>query len=255
MVCAVPHALVSPASNYERWYEHFLRNRQTGSPLPWDDSCQLSTAERALVARSIQQFQLGEWANGRGLRQRASSNPCFAADRFFQAALDLFIQEEQGHSALLGRFLDREQIPRLKDDPIDHVFRRLRKMAGLEACVTVLVTAEMLALPFYRALRDATRSNLLRCICLQVLRDEAHHLKYQALTLRLLQRPISAGGRAIRLVLHSALFDGTALILWRQHRAVFRAAGWNFHRFWREAHRGFARLQRMIFAEFASPAL
>src|SRR4051794_29874464 len=100
--------------------------------------------------RSVQQFQLGEWARGRGLKRRAAAHAGLAADPWFLPALDLFIAEEQGHSASLGRFLDHERTPRLAAHWVNQVFRRLRKCAGLEFCLLVLATAEVLAMPFYR---------------------------------------------------------------------------------------------------------
>ena len=198
------------------------------------------------MAHSIQQFQLGEWARGRGLKRRAAAHPALAADPWFLPALELFIAEEQGHSGILGRFLDRERIPRLKKHWIDVVFRRLRKLAGLEVCAMVLATAEVLAIPFYQALRDATRSRLLRSICVRILCDEAAHLEYQALTLGLVRRPASERSRQTLSLCHSTLFHGTALLLWQQHRRVFRAAGWDFRRFWNDSRRVFARLERRI---------
>lgn len=246
MTSLMPGPPVSNLSPYERWQRHFLRNRHAGGDLPWQDTSRLNPAERRLVARSIQQFQLGEWARGRGLMRRASSHPVFAADPWFVAALELFIGEEQGHSGILGRFLDHEGIPRLKNNWLDAIFRRLRKLAGLEACVTVLVTAEVLAIPFYQALRDATSSRLLRSICMRVLCDEAAHLNYQALTLGLIRRSMCRRVRSIHALGHSVLFHGTAAVLWQQHRRVFRAAGWSFRRFWMDARREFARFQRRI---------
>src|SRR2546428_4179361 len=204
---------------YERWYWHFLEKRDSPCALPWHDSYLLCAAERRLVARSIQQFQLGEWARGRGLVRRASSHSLFATDSRFLPVLELFIAEEQGHSSILGRFLDREGIPRLTSHWLDRVFRRLRKLAGLEVCATVLVTAEVLAIPFYQALRDATRSHLLRSICIRILFDEAPHLNYQALTLGLVRRPLCNKARGIRFLCHSILFHCTALLLWQQHHS------------------------------------
>ncbi len=236
----------SADSFYERWHRHFVANRAGPSSLPWYDSLRLSPAELRLVGPSIQQFQLGEWARGRGLRRRAAAHPTLAADPWFLPALDLFIGEEQGHSHILGRFLDRERIPRLEKHWIDGVFRRLRKLAGLEVCAMVLATAEVLAIPFYQALRDATRSRLLRSICVRILCDEAAHLNYQALTLGLVRLPLSDRARKVRARCHSILFHGTALMLWQQHRRVFRAAGWDFRTFRSDAHRVFAHLQSRI---------
>jgi hypothetical protein len=242
-------ALLSPASrasSYDPWHQHFLRNRGAAHAFPWSESPHLTAAERRLVARSIQQFQLGEWARGRGLMCRAAAHPALAADLAFLPALQLFIAEEQEHSHLLGRFLDREHIPRLQAHWIDGVFRRLRKLAGMELCAMVLVTAETLAIPFYQALRDATHSTLLRAMCVRILCDEAAHLRFQALTLGLIRRSLSKRARAVRALAHSALFHGTALLLWQQHRRVFCAAAWTFHRFWNEAGREFALLEHHI---------
>jgi hypothetical protein len=231
-------------SPYEHWRRHFLENRNAARALPWHDSYRLSPAERRVVARSIQQFQLGEWARGRGLRRRASAHPALAADPSFLPALELFIAEEQDHSLMLGRFLDREAIARLRRHWLDGIFRRLRKLAGLEVCTMVLVTAEVLAVPFYQALRDATRSPLLRAICVRILCDEAAHLHYQALTLGLIRAQLGSGIR--RSLADPLLFHGTALLVWQQHRRVFRAAGWDFRRFRRDSRRTFALLQLRI---------
>jgi hypothetical protein len=166
------------SSLYEPWYWHFREKRDMPCALPWHDLNLLGSAECRLVARSIQQFQLGEWARGRGLVRRASLHPVLSTDLWFLPSLELFIAEEQHHSQMLGRFLDRENIPRLGGHWIDSTFRRLRKLAGLELCAMVLVTAEVLAVPFYQALGDATGSPLLRSICVHILRDEAAHLHY-----------------------------------------------------------------------------
>jgi len=242
----MPPAAVSVTSPYEWWYRHFLENRDGPCDLPWHDRYQLSEAERRLVARPIQQFQLGEWARGRGLLRRASAHSVFANDPRFVPALELFIAEEQGHSSILGCFLDREGIPRLTSHWLDRVFRRLRKLAGLEVCATVLVTAEVLAVPFYQALRDATRSPLLRSICMRILCDEAAHLNYQALTLGIIRRPLCERARVVRTRFHSILFRCTSMLLWQQHYRLFHAAGWDFGRFWKEARGQFVRLQLRI---------
>jgi len=239
-------SLLSIASPYERWYRHFRHGCDQPSDLPWNDARPLNPAERLAVSKAIQQFQLGEWARGRGLVRRASAQLELCSDPWFLPALEFFIGEEQRHSDMLGRFLDREHIPRLTSHWLDGAFRRLRKLAGLELCAVTLVTAEVLAIPFYRALRDATRSPLLRAICVRILCDEAAHLDYQALTLGLVRRPLREPARAIRSVLHSALFYGTALLLWGQYRRVFLAAGCTFQRFWTEACRSFAFLDRRI---------
>jgi hypothetical protein len=89
----MPPAAVSVTSPYECWYRHFLENRDGQYTPPWHDRYRLREAERRLVARPIQQFQLGEWARGRGLLRRASAHSVFANDTRFVPALELFIAE------------------------------------------------------------------------------------------------------------------------------------------------------------------
>ena len=67
-----------------------------------------------------------------------------------------------------------------------------------------------------------------------------------ALTLGLIRRRLGLRTLAIRAACHAALFHATALLVWLQHGAVFRAAGWNFRRFWADSQRGFRRLQARI---------
>jgi rubrerythrin len=230
-------------SDFAYWHRHFLAAPDT---LPWDHPCKLSEPERGIIASSVQQFQLGEFARGRGFLRRAAAHPVLGTDPWFVPALERFIAQEQEHSAMLGRFLDREGIPRLRAHWVDQVFRRLRKLAGLELCAMVLVTAEVLAMPFYRALGEATRSSLLRAICGKVLEDEAAHLRYQAVTLGVIRGRLGSAARAARTWFHKVLFSGAALILWEQHRRVFRAAGVGFRRFWQDAGREFEALQDRI---------
>src|SRR5882762_7182661 len=114
-----PSTLFAPAlatSCFERWYRHFLDKGRATDSFPWREPYRLSAAERQTVGRSIQQFQLGEWARGRGFKRRAACHSVLSADRWFLPTLELFIAEEQGHSGMLGRFLDQEQIPRIAND-------------------------------------------------------------------------------------------------------------------------------------------
>jgi hypothetical protein len=107
----------------------------------------------------------------------------------------------------------------------------LRGLAGLELSLTVLVTAELIAVPYYRALRGATGSPILKLICTRILEDEASHLKFQA---SMLARAVSARPATLRRTLrelHRLFLLGTILVVWAEHRAVFEAAGYRFRRF------------------------
>jgi len=228
------------------WLEYFRSNRNAGGLLPWQTSDRLTSQERACVAASIQQFQLGEGSAGAGFLRRGAAYARVTGDAAFVPALDLFIQEEQLHSGWLGRFLDLEGIPRLQKHWVDRVFRRLRGLAGLELCVAVLVAAEAIAIPYYRALRDATGSPLLRAICNHVLHDEEAHLGYQGLTLSRFRRG------PMKLWAHRAFLSITVAVVWMEHRRVFDRAGYDFSGFYAETFEAFTCVENCTTPAFAT---
>lgn len=211
------------------WLRYFRANAAEPS-LPWDDSYRLSGAERVAVIESIQQFQLGENAEGRRLLQRAD-----ATDPEFAQTLRLFIKEEQRHSALLGRFLAMQGAACLRRHWVHGAFRWVRGLAGLELRMRVLATAEVLAIPYYTALREATGSPLLRSICGRILSEEAQHLRFQAFTFARLGFGRPALARRIAGLGHRLFLMATTLLVWIEHRPVFRAGGYSLGRVWRQS--------------------
>ncbi len=212
------------------WLRYFRAN--SAEPwLPWDDGYRLSGAERTVVIESIQQFQLGENAQGRRLLERARAHAQIL-DARYEAALRLFIQEEQRHSSFLGRFLASQGERCLARHWVHALFRRLRGFAGLELRMRVLATAEVLAIPYYTALREATGSMLLRSICTRILEEESEHLRFQAFTFGRfgLRRPRLM--RSFVRAAHRWFLMATTLLVWMEHAPVFRSGGYSLARLW-----------------------
>jgi len=212
------------------WLSYFTLNTLEPA-LPWRDACRLAPREMAAVARSIQQFQLGENSEGRGLLRRAREYGARSGDAHFPEAVALFIQEEQRHSRLLGCFLELNSIPCLGRHWVDSLFRRIRALAGLELCMRVLATAEIIAVPYYTALGKATVSPLLAAICTNILADEAAHLEFQGFVFALVAQGRAGWRQRAVGALHSLFLSGTALVVWQQHGSVFRAAQVSFGAF------------------------
>jgi hypothetical protein len=240
---ALPLSSSTTASDH--WIDYFHRNALEPD-LPWNDGTSLSGAERWAVVRSIQQFQLGEGASGARLLRFAHHFCERTGNAAFLAALKLFLKEEQRHSEILRRFLVHERVPCLPRHWVHGIFRWLRGLAGLEPCLKVLVTAEILAKPYYAALRDATRSRLLGSICQRILEDESAHLRFQAFAIRQLQQSRPAFLNLFIKMLHVAFLLGTATVVWVEHRRVFQSAGRTMHQFWAEALREFDLLYRPV---------
>jgi hypothetical protein len=218
------------------WCSRFRANRLTADELPWADAYELASHERSAIQHSIQQFQLGEGSNGKRLLKRGLEHARATRDLDFLRALHFFVKEEQRHSSYLLRFMQAQKIPALRHHWVDSVFRVLRGLAGLELSLRVLVTAEIIAIPYYRALRDATNSPLLKAMSTRILADEAAHLRFQASMLsRLAPRRWAAMDWLIAKV-HRVFLTGTSLIVWLGHRPVFLAAGYTCRQLLLEAH-------------------
>jgi len=228
----------------QTWRKHFLDNSLAERHLPWNNPYKLSAHERAVAESSIQQFQLGEGSQGRRLLKRGIRFSHRAKDRYFSRALYLFIKEEQLHSAHLLRFMDQQGIPPVSRHWVDSVFRQLRGLAGLELSLRVLVTAEIIAVPYYRALGAATKSPLLRALSSRILADEVAHLRFQASMLRRMALGrLSPIARAVS-HMHRTLLIATVCVVWREHGSVFEAAGYRFRRFLKESLSEFIALDR-----------
>ena len=217
----------SPERTSYDWIEYFYKNAPE-PVLPWSDAQRLSGAERVAVARSIQQFQLGENASGDRRIFKAQQFAASRGDRGFVPALRLFIREEQRHSRILAQFLGLEGLGCMQRHWVHAMFRSIRGLAGAEMCLQVLATAEVIAKPYYAALRDATGSKLLRQICELILREEGVHLRFQAFAIS--QFRLGRKVFAQRVVKHAHLLFllCTAGIVWLEHSSVFRAAGRSF---------------------------
>ena len=198
------------------------------------------------MAPSLRQFQLGENSEGRHLKARAAEFQASHGVAQLVDAMQVFIQEEQRHSAALARFLQNEGIPLLAHDPLDAAFRWLRNLAGFELAVTVLCTAECIAVPYYTAVREATRSELLKRICTNILRDEALHLCYQGNVLGLCSRGRGFWRESIARTLHRLLLLGAGCAVYAQHSKLFRAAGMPLDTFLGQSFQALGQIEQRI---------
>jgi hypothetical protein len=244
-----------PPHTSAAWRDYFRTNAESLLEIPWEWGVTLSDAERHAIATSVQEFQLGESSEGKHLMTRAIHHAADTGDVAFIPALRLFIAEEHRHARDLGRVMDLAGIPRVGRTWPDTVFRWLRRGAGLELSVAVLITAEIIAKVYYLALRQATHSPVLRRLCVQILNDEAQHVRFQAERVAILRRGRSRLSLALRRGVHQGFLVGTCLVVWQRHRRAFRAGRYSFTRFWSHTWMEMGEvLRRMDPASYAWPA-
>jgi hypothetical protein len=205
-------------TKYSAWLHYFQHNSWSLPEFPWSNDAQLSPADRDLLALSLPQFQLGENSEGSGLLRRAARLDVPS----LHSAMQLFIREEQRHAAVLGRFLDQEQIPRLREHWVDALFRRLRSLAGFELMTIILTCAECIAVPYYTAVLEATPNPLLRAIAARILRDEAFHLEFQAENAALCSSLRSDAFRLLTCLAHLFLLAAACVGVYCLYRQLFQ---------------------------------
>jgi hypothetical protein len=213
------------------WHDYFLRNQTQGGAINWDAPDRLTGEERARMAKSIAAFQLGEYSEGKGLMKAATAFAHQHGCPDLIAITKLFIGEEQQHAMLLKRFMDRHQIEPLKKNWADAIFRRLRKNVGFELSVSVLITAEIVSLVYYEALRRGSGSDLLKQICDKILADEIRHTEYESALLNHLRERRPAIIRKLIAWLHQFLLIGTTAAVCLSHRRVLKSGGYTITRF------------------------
>jgi hypothetical protein len=221
------------------WGEHFRRNAIDQLDIPWHDAIRLSDDQRRILIRSLQDFQLGENSDGRNGLARAAAYGQRIGDPHYAETMRLFFAEEKRHAAYLARYLQIQDEPLIARSWTDFVFRRVRRLMGLETLLTVLLSVELITEVYYRAIRNATRCPTLRAICDQILRDEERHVQVHVERFALLGK----GRWRIRVALHRIIwrcfFAGTCLAAWLKHRQAFRLGGYGLRAFWGEAWRRF----------------
>ena len=212
-------------TNLRVWLNHFEYHAEQPRGAPGGSLNALRQEERRLIARSIATFQLGEQSDGSGLLRAACRFAAVHGDELLPRITELFIREEQRHARLLREFMDEHGIRARSRHWSDAIFRRLRRLAGFELYLHVLITAEIIGNVYYHALESLTGCQRLRVLCRTLIADELAHIGYESDLILELRARKPAPLRPLIRLLHRGLFCGAACAVWISHRGVLRRAG------------------------------
>ncbi len=218
---AVANHWITRQTHFARFLNDYEQRSEWLPDFPEPPVCDPSASEAELAA-SVAIFQLGESSEGRTLKRQGFRRVMDTGDWDYLETLQLFIKEEQQHAAWLGKWLDRHHFLRLKSHPTDHFFRALRHLFGLELSLITLCTAEILAVPYYRAVMQLTSDPYLKAVCKKILKDEARHLRFQqAAIAHFLGKQNRLMRFLARVYAHLAL-EGAVLLVHLEHRKVWQ---------------------------------
>jgi hypothetical protein len=101
----------------------------------------------------------------------------------------------------------------------------------LDLCITVLVTAELVANVYYAALHEATQSPCLRALCRQILHDEDAHIRFQCGQLAMMRARWSGWRQLLAVHIHRLFMLVTLIVVWTQYKRTFLRGGYSLWRF------------------------
>ncbi|MFJ7966331.1 ferritin-like domain-containing protein [Streptomyces sp. NPDC096324] len=205
---------------FAKWTKHFEdereRRRAQGDP----DWGQGATLHRAVWA-GIQRFQVGEDGDGANLVGKADQ----AGDADYGQAVRLFVAEEQNHARLLARLLAAGDVPTLNGHWSDAAFVRLRRLMGLRMELLVLMIAEVVALRYYRVLRDGTDDALTTDVAARILSDERRHVPFHCERLHASLADLPRAVRRPVMTLWRLLLLAVSLVVAVDHGPALRRLG------------------------------
>lgn len=213
----------------KNWIEHFRANALQ-KRVNWALKPTITEQEIAVILRSLQAWQLGETSEGKNLILASEKYAKTIGDPFYVDAVMLFIKEEQKHGDNLGRYIDSIGMARVRKDWGDTLFRRVRYLnTSMEMWTLAVIVVESTAQIFYQSLNDATRCELLKQICGDILIDEAYHITFQTERLAMIFDYKHIREKNIRRLFYKPFFYFTSVLVWFAHRRIFKAGGNTFN--------------------------
>ncbi|MFJ4466963.1 ferritin-like domain-containing protein [Streptomyces sp. NPDC089424] len=209
-----------PTADFAKWTRRFEdereRRREQGDP-DWGQGATLHPA----VWAGVQRFQVGEDGDGDNLVAKADE----AGDRDYAEAVRLFVAEEQNHARLLAGLLAAGGVPTLSGHWSDTVFVELRRLMGLRMELLVLMIAEVVALRYYRALRDGTDDPLTSDVAGRILADEQRHVPFHCERLHASVAELPRPTRRPVMSLWRLLLLAVSLVVAADHGPALRRLG------------------------------
>ncbi len=202
-----------------QWLSYF-RAHKLREP-SWESTDSLPLPIGAIA--SLHDFQRGEKSEGHHFSKLADKYAEDNHDPAYAASVRHLIREENHHAYLLERYLIQSQQQPAEASGLDQIFRFLRHALSLQGTISVLVSAEILALVYYSALEQATSCPALKRLCVIIYEDELAHIRFQMQQLHRMR--VKSKRRGVAEFLHTTLYFGTSLALWLRHHRFFRHNG------------------------------
>ena len=214
------------------WNNWFIENDKNLLHIPYEDEDKLSDEEINMIKHSLQVWQLGEGSPGNNLRKQVKQYVEKNGRHDFAQVMEKLLMEEKRHSQLLSQFMSFHGIALKNKMFIDNLFRFLRKIGGLQCSIIMLITGEIIALSYYKALSEITTSEVLPVICKQMIQDELMHIALSSDTLyKFALENGSLKNGVVSRFRNVGLFIAV-MIAWKHFKQIFINSGCSFNSFY-----------------------
>jgi hypothetical protein len=231
--------------NYNKWIEHFTRNRQNRPEPDWSAPVNISPCVLAPMLRSVEQFRLGDGGGPASLI--AFNRETFRSRTAeLRQIVDLWFAEEAEHARLLGCAVRRFGGRIITSHWSFTAFCLCRRVLGVRFELQVLTLTELVSTGYYRMLRNHSPDGPLAAMCELILRDEAGHVAFQRdrLVADGVPRPELRGWLWRIQFLVCGYAAGT--VLWLSHAPCLKAIGGSRNEFYSEITRQMTRFIRLL---------
>ncbi|MBV9265310.1 MAG: hypothetical protein JO061_03990 [Acidobacteriaceae bacterium] len=228
----MPLAPSTVLNSYD-WIERFYQ-RACRPEVSWGAAKRLPYAERSAAARSLQEFARNENGSGEWVVDWAREIAARNGDRGFIWAFRLFLRDECRQGWLVNRLLDQLGMPHSRGSWVDFVLRMIGKLRMPSLYLHVLAGVEVVSRSYYRALGDATESDVIRQICKRLAEEQDAHVEFTAFAIPLMHPSRTRLAQSSIQAAHRAFVFAALLRVWLRHSPVFHKSGRTFRGVWKE---------------------
>jgi len=222
-----------------QWRDHFHSSLRRERTIQWTLGVRLDASIAAPVLTSLQVLQRGLSSPGIDLRTKVRK----VHSREYAECIDAYVLEKQIHSELLSKLLWEAGSEPAKRAWVDFFFRHFRRRFDWLPELAILLTAEMVSMPFFRVVCNNVDCPVVRQVLESIMADQSYHLGFHIDHLR---PEIASRSPLERLAIQqawSAFFSAALSLLIASNRAVFSALEYDRLAFWTDAWNLFAQVQ------------
>lgn len=222
-----------------QWREHLDSSVRRERRIQWQLGVTLEAQLRDPVIASLQLFQRGLTSPGVDFRTKIRR----ACPRELADCVDLYVQEKAVHSELLCRWLWEADSAPTRRHVVDFAFRHFRRRFDWAREMGLLLTAEMVSMPYFRVLSNHVADPVTRQVLESILADQAYHLGFHIDHLRPELQQRSSSERFFIQQAWGVAFTSALGVVITSNREVFDALGYDRLTFWTDAWNLFAQVQ------------